>query len=359
MAIGAKSKTLLIILIFSAFAATLFSGLSFAKDKAQYRWRFGSPWTQKIRNESISLFCELVNKYSDGRIKIQFQSSGLLGTHDEIFHAVRDGSTEMGVFAPYVSIVPGGMLNWMPWTISTFEEAAIAYAQNEGILFRVMDDAYGEVGHKLLWNSYGGPFGIGNRRRPIKTPDDFKNLKMRVSSSLGAVKTLENMGKGTGMTLQTIPWADVYNALQTGVVDGCWTQYASLVEMRHFEVMKYYTALDWFWDAGNITMNRKIWNQLPQDLKEAIQKAGREAEERDIFAYKKANENYRKELEASGTEIYYPTSEERDLFRKKADMPSVWREVADPWIDKKYPGQNMSEKIQDEIEKIRLSMEQK
>jgi TRAP-type C4-dicarboxylate transport system substrate-binding protein len=77
----------------------------------EYRWRAGSAWTQKTRNESVQLFTELVSKYSNGRIQIRFQHSGLLGTHDELFHAVREGSVDMMVVSPYVNLVPGGMLN--------------------------------------------------------------------------------------------------------------------------------------------------------------------------------------------------------------------------------------------------------
>ncbi len=329
--------------------------LADAQAKVEYRWRAASPWTQKTRNDSITLFTELVNKYSNGRIQTRFQHSGLLGTHDEIFHAVREGSIEIGVFAPYVNLVPGGMLNWMPWTIGTYEEAAIAYGP-DGIIFKVMDDAYGEVGHKLLWSSHYGPYGIGDKVRLIKTPDDLKNLKLRVSGSLGFVRTLENMGKGTGMTLHTIPWADIYNALQTGVVDGCWSLWPSLVEERHYEVLKYYTDLAWGWDASNITMNRKLWDSLSQDLKDAIMRAGKEAEARDMKEVQASIDGFKKKIVDAGLQIYYPTPADRDVFRKKANMPAVWKELATPWLDKRYPGQNMTEKMLSELDKVRASV---
>jgi TRAP-type C4-dicarboxylate transport system substrate-binding protein len=329
--------------------------LADAQAKVEYRWRAASPWTQQTRNDSITLFTELVNKYSNGKAQIRFQHSGLLGTHDEIFHGVREGSIEFGVFAPYVNLVPGGMLNWMPWTIGSFEEAAIAYGPG-GILFKVMDDAYGEVGHKILWSSHYGPYGIGDKVRLIKTPDDFKNLKLRVSGSLGFVRTLENMGKGTGMTLHTIPWADIYNALQTGVVDGCWSLWPSLVEERHYEVLKYYTDLAWGWDASNITMNRKLWDTLPQDLKDALMRAGKEAEARDIKEVQAGIEGNKKKILAAGLQIYYPTPAERDVFQKKANMPAVWKELATPWLEKKYAGQNMTQKILDELAKVQASV---
>lgn len=321
----------------------------------EYRWRAGSAWPQKTRNESIQLFTELVNKYSNGRIEIRFQHSGLLGTHDELFHAVREGSVDMSVVSPYVNLVPGGMLNWMPWTVGSFEEAKVAYAPGTGIIYKIMDDAYAEVGHKPLWNSHLGAYGIGNRVRPLKTPDDFSKLKLRVSGSLGFVRTLENMGKGTGMTLQTLPWADIYNALQTGVVDGCWSLWPSLVEERHFEVLKYYTDLAWGWDANSISISRKTWDKLPQELKDVLIRAGREAEARDMQEHQKVIEEYKKKLASAGIQIYTPTAAERDVFRKKANMPAVWKELATPWLDKKYPGQNMTEKVMAELDKIAAS----
>lgn len=324
-----------------------------AKKKPKYTWRLGSAWTQKVRNESLQLFCDLIKVYSNGTIQVRFQPSGLLGSHDEIFHAVQDGSVQMGVFAPYVNLVPGGMLNWMPWSVGSYDEAAIAYAAPDGILYKVMDKAWEQVGFKLIWSPPMGPYGLGNKVRPLRTPEDFKGLKIRVSASLGFVKTLQNMGKGTGMTLQTIPWSDLYNALERNVVDGCWSLWSSLMEERHFEVLRYYTALDFAWDSCNVAINRELWDKLPNDLQEAIFKAARIAEERDYEAHRRTDRTYQKKLMASGLKIHFPTLEEQAMFRKKANIPEIWKELCDPWLEKCFPGQNMSKNIQDELERIR------
>ena len=323
-----------------------------APAEAEYKWRFATPWTQKTRNDSIQLFCDLINVYSDGRIEVEFYPDGLLGSHSEIFHAVREGDIEIGVYAPYVDIVPGGMLNWMPWTVGTFEEAALAYTPPDGILFQVMTEAWKEVGHQLLWNSPFGPYGIGNTVRPLKTPDDFENWKFRVSASLGFVKCMENMSEGSGMTLETIPWADLYNALERGVIDANWSLWPSLIEERHYEVLKYYTDLGFGWDSANICMNAELWEGLPADIQDAIFAAGKMAEERDYEAERRVSQLYKKELVESGLEIYYPTPAERDVFRQKARMGDVWQELCKPWLDEHYPGQNMTQKIQDELARI-------
>jgi hypothetical protein len=66
-------------------------------------------------------------------------------------------------------------------------------------------------------------------------------------------------------------------------------------------------------------------------------------------------EGYKKKIVEAGLQIYYPTPAERDVFRKKANMPAVWKELATPWLDKKYPGQNMTQKMLDELAKIQAS----
>jgi len=344
-----KKKVCLLVIL--AVVACLIPGSALAK--AKYNWSFAQPWTRPLSNEGYELFCHKVEEYSNGQIKIKFFADGLLGTHDESFHGMQDGSIEVGAFSPYVSIVPGGMMNWMPWTIENWEEAKIAYANPTGILYKVMETAWNEVGGHLLFSVSQGSYGLGNTVRALRTPDDLKDLKMRVSASLAAVKMLENMGKGTGMTVQTLPWADLYNALSRGVVDGCWDMWPSLVQERHYEVLKYYSDINFLWDNNNIVINLDLWNSLSPDLKDAINRAASEAE---AYLYKtgeEAESDFIKKLENNeGFTIVRLTPEDRETWREKSNMPVIWDELCKPWLDKHYPGQNMTQKVQDELKKI-------
>ena len=343
-------KKLLCIVLILGILTFAFSSLVFAK--AEYEWRFGVPLSRELQNESMQLFCDLVNFYSNGKMEIKLYPNGILGSHGEIFHAVQEGSVEMGIFSPYVNLVPGGMLNWMPWTVGSYNESAVAFNSPDGILFKVMSKAWEEVGFHFLFIGLEGPYGLANNVRPIKTPDDLKNLKMRVSGSIGLVEALKNMGAGTGMTVTTIPWADLYNALERGVVDGCWDLWGDIIEERHLEVLKHYTPLGWVWGNNNIVVNEEKWDKLPSDIQEALIKAGKAAEIREYEVHRRADANYQKIIADSGVEIYYPTSEEREVFRKKSNTPSIWEELCKPWLEKQYPGENMTQKIQDELERI-------
>jgi len=318
----------------------------------EYTWRFGYPESMTTRNDSLELFTHLIEAYTDGRIDVEYYGNGVLGSHSEIFDAVQAGDVEMGCFAPYVDIVPGGMLNWMPWTVSNFRQAAVAYDPNGGIIFDVMTEAWHEVGFKLLWSAPQGAYGIANTVRPLTKPEDFDGWKFRVSGSLGFVKTMENMGSGTSLQLETIPWADLYQALQTGVVDGCWNIWPSLVQERHYEVIDYYTPLNFGWDTNNVVMNEQLYDSLPADLQDAIHWASLKAEEQNYEAIQRAVLPSIQAVEDAGVEIYWISDEERAAFREAANMSAIWDELCKPWLDEHYPGQNMTQIIQDELDRI-------
>lgn len=327
-----------------------------ASAAAKYKWSFAQPWTRPVADKGYQLFCDKVKEYTNGDIEITLHSNGLLGTHDESLHGVRDGSIEIATLSPYVNLVPGGMMNWMPWTVSTFDEARIAYAYPDGILFKVMEVAWKEVGVQMLFSCAQGAYGLGNIQRPLRHPDDLKNLKMRVSSSLASVRCLGNMGAGTGMTMETIPWAEVYNAISRGVVDGCWTMWPSLVEERHAEVLKFYTHGLLNWDANNVVINGELWKSLDPKYQEAIFKAASEAEQYLNDLYEAEEKNYIKTIETNypGLQITWLTDEEKAVWQKKANMPEIWKELCDPWLEIHWPGQNMGEKIRAELDDIRV-----
>jgi C4-dicarboxylate-binding protein DctP len=339
---------LLIVICIMVFALS-----ALAESKPEYEWRFGLYRTESAEEEAANLFCDLVKVYSNGRMEIKVYPNGSLGTHDEIFHSVQLGDVEMGSLAPYVNLVPGGMLNYMPWTIGTYNESAIAFSYPDGILYKIMSKAWEEVGFHLLYVEVEGPYGLANNIRPIKTPDDLRDIKFRVSASLGCVKALVNMGKGTGMTVATIPWVDIYNALETGVVDGCWDTWPGVIEERHCEVIKYYTALDWLWGAENVVINKDKWDALPSDLKEALVKSAKYTEMYFYEVRRRLQNEYIRKVKEAGVEVYFPTSEEKEQFRLKSNMPIIWEELCAPWLEKSYPGQkDMSQKILDELNRI-------
>jgi TRAP-type C4-dicarboxylate transport system substrate-binding protein len=327
---------------------------------AAEKWTFSQPWVRPLTNQFFRIFCEKVKEYTKGEVEIELYIDGLLANHDETFHGVQDGSITIGVISPYVNLIPGGMVNWMPWTISNWEESAIAYDLKDGILHKVMEKAYNDVGMHVLFHVAFGPYGVGNTKRAVRTPADFKDLKFRVSNSLGPVRALENMAKGTGMTVQTVPWAEIYNALSRGVVDGCWSLWPTLIDERIAEVLKHYTDLNFIWDNQNVIINKEIWDRQPQNIKYAVTRAAAEAQTLNDKGTAAALGEYIKKLDADpNIELTFLTPEERAVFEKASDMPAIWKELCDPWLETAFPGQDMSRKVQDELARIRQEVIEK
>lgn len=320
---------------------------------SEFEWTFSQPWNRPIADKVFAQFIEDVQTGSEGRIEIQFFANGLLGNHDETFYGVQDGSITIGVFSPYVKIVPGGVLNWMPWATSSWAEAEAGLGHG-GPLHDILEVAYNEIGMHTLFHVSQGPYGIGNTKRPIRTSEDFKNLKLRVSGSTGFVRALEGMGKGTGLTLQTLPWSEVYSAVSRGVVDGNWSMWPSLVDERHAEVLKYFTDVNFAWDNQNVAINQAAWDELPDDLKTVVTDAAKKAQAYSNQLHQEAESDYIKQLEEiDGFEIVRLTEEERAALREASNMDAVWAELADPWLEKKFPGENKGEKLRAELEAIK------
>lgn len=344
-------KSLIIYFTLVVFLILVFTMQSFAQP--EYKWRFTMPWERELSSESFELFCHLVGVYSDGRIEIEYFPHGLLGTLDENFHAIQAGEIELGLSYTFANLVPGGVVALMPFSVSSWDEMAFACRRPDGFLYKVTNVAWEEVGVHLLFMAPQGFLGFANNVRPLKTPDDLKNLRLRVSGSLQLVEMLENMGKGTGMTMNTLPWADAYGAFERGVLDGGWTGIAQMVEERHFEVQKYFTDLRFSHDLSCIIINKDIWDELPDDLKEAIEKAIKITTERDFEAHRRGEIEFRNILKDMGAEVYYPTDEERSLWIEKARVPEIWENLAKPWLDKAFPGQNMVETLLEEVENMK------
>ena len=130
--------------------------------------------------------------------------------------------------------------------------------------------------------------------------------------------------------------------------------WSTLVDYRHREVLKYYTPLNFYWDCNNVVINKELWDGLPADLQEAIMRAGRIAEERDYEAHRRNELEYIKMFMADpNLEVYFPTPEERALFSEKGRTPEIWEELATPYLDERYPGQNMTQQMLDELAEIK------
>lgn len=204
----------------------------------------------------------LVEERTKGRVKVDVYPNSQLYKDKEELEALQLGSVQM--LAPSVS-------KFGPMGVKAFEAFDLPY------LF----DGY-EAAHKVTHGPIGasmlkqlqphGMIGLAfwdngfkefTANRPLRRPEDFKGLKFRIKSS----KVLEAQMRALGAIPQVMSFSDVYQALETGVVDGAETSATNIYTQKWYEVQKFVTMSHHGYDAYAIVVNRKFWESLPPDLR--------------------------------------------------------------------------------------------
>jgi tripartite ATP-independent transporter DctP family solute receptor len=139
-------------------------------------------------------------------------------------------------------------------------------------------------------------------QKPVRTPDDLKGQKIRVMASPVMVNTMKSLG-ATGVP---VAWAELYTALQTGVVDGAENNHPSVVAKKFYEVSKFYTLDEHMRIPDVIAMSMKLWNQLNPDQQRAALEAGARTQAYMRGAWKISEVKDLQALKSNFTEIISP-----------------------------------------------------
>jgi C4-dicarboxylate-binding protein DctP len=203
-----------------------------------------------------------------------------------------------------------------PLGVREFEVFDLPYLfDNYGELHKVTQ---GPIGKQLLdkldakgikglayWDN---GFKVMSSNKPIRTAADYKGQKMRIQSS----KVLEAQMRSLGVLPQVMAFSEVYQALQTGVVDGTENPPSNLYTQKMHEVQKYVSVSDHGYLGYAVITNKKFWDGLPADIRGKLEQAMKEA---TAYANKIAKEENDQALEAvkkSGkSQVVVPTAQEK------------------------------------------------
>jgi tripartite ATP-independent transporter DctP family solute receptor len=263
--------------------------------------------TDSPRHRALEIFKTYVEKESNGRLSVEIFPAGILGNEAEMIESVKMGNIEMYVGGPFDPQTEKLNLILMPF-----------FFENQDALMRVAKSDIGAAirkdgeknNLKLLAFGDAGSRQITNNVRPIKTPADMKGLKIRTPGMESIIKCMETLGANT----VSIPYADVYMALKTNVVNGQENPLANIGDMKFYEVQKYMTYIDYQFHPEVISANLQFFNNLPADLQKIVEDgAWVFTEEQNKFRAEMDKEVY-DIIKAAGVEIYVPTSAEKQAF---------------------------------------------
>ncbi len=264
------------------------------------------------KGKAAEKFRELAEAATKGRVKIEVYPNSTLYKDKEELEALQLGAVQM--LAP-------SLAKFGPLGVKEFELFDLPYIfPDKAALDRVTD---GPIGRDLLkkleskgilglayWDN---GFKMMSANRPLRTPADMKGLKMRIQAS----KVLDEQMRALGANPQVMAFSEVYQALQTGVVDGTENPPSNLYTQKMHEVQKHLTATNHGYIGYAVIVNKKFWDKLPADIRAQLEGAMKEA---TIYADKIAQEENDKALDAvkkSGkTTVYLPTEAEKADWRK-------------------------------------------
>ena len=217
-------------------------------------------------------FKELAEKYTNGKVKVEVYPNSTLYKDKEEIEALQLGSVQM--LAPSTAkFAPLGAKEFealdLPWLFK--DDATYAKAMKGRVgkwLFKKLESK-GITG-LAYWDN---GFHMVSANRPLLMPADFQGLKIRISGS----KIADQYFRELGSIPQIMAFSEVYQALQTGVVDGCENTPSNYLTQKFHEVQKHITVSYHAHLQYAVIVNSKFWNGLPADIRGQLDKAMDEA----------------------------------------------------------------------------------
>ena len=265
-----KKVRLCSLLVGAALALSLAGNLSAADPKIVFKLAEIHPkgYPTELADEK---FAELVNKYTNGEIRVDVFPGGELSGDEKVIieqvkvgaiHIARVSSGALGAFNPQMTVFG------LPFLFDSGDHMWNFLLGAGGTKMLKDLEPSGFVG--LCW--YDGGARSFYSKNPIATPEDIKGQKFRMIGN----PILMKMAEGLGASPVSMAAGQVFGAIQTGVIDGAENNPPSLISFNHYQVVKYYTLDEHCRLPEVLFMNKNVWGKLNKTQQAAFTKAAKE-----------------------------------------------------------------------------------
>ena len=213
-----------------------------------------------------------VERATGGRVRTKYYPNSELGGTLAMISQLRLGAVDFLVMniGNLAALVPATNIGFLGFAFKDSDQG-----------LRIMDGPVGAYVHKeceakgmhplrATWNS--GMYQITSGTHPIQTPDDLRGFKIRVAVTNIAVDLFKTLGASP----TPVNTADTYSALQTKLIDGTSTPFASILTFRYTEVQKFISMTNHAWSGLAVIASGETWKRLPPDLRETIERYNRQ-----------------------------------------------------------------------------------
>ena len=264
------------------------------------------------KGEAAEYFKKLAEERTKGRVRVEVYPNSILYKDGEEMEMLQLGAVQM--LAP-------SLAKFGPLGVKEFEVFDLPFLfDNYNDLHKVTEGPVGQTLMKKLeakgisglafWDN---GFKVMSANKPLRTPADFRGLKMRIQSS----KVLDQQMRDLGAIPQVMAFSEVYQALQTGVVDGTENPPSNLYTQKMHEVQKFVTVSNHGYIGYAVIVNRKFWAGLPAELRSQLESSMKDATNYANEVAKKDNDDALEAVRKSGrSQVYTLTPDERRAWKK-------------------------------------------
>ena len=243
-------------------------------------------------------FSEIVDKKTNGRIKIEVKGGGQLGQEGEMFTGMQIGTTDMAVMTnAYVSgyILAAGLFD-LPFIFKNNEEAARILDGKLGI--EVLNE-YEKFGIKALAYGEGGFRHLVTLKNQVRKPEDFKGLKIRCMETESYIATYAALGTNA----VPMAWSETITGLQQGTIDGLDIPISVIYANGFSDIAKDLNLTGHFYSPLIICMSKKIFDSFDENDKKILIESAKEAGQICRDFNKNSESKMLEEMKAQGMEI--------------------------------------------------------
>jgi C4-dicarboxylate-binding protein DctP len=268
--------------------------------------------TDTPKGKAADYFKKLAEERTKGRVKVEVYPNSTLYKDREEVEALQLGSVQM--LAPSLAkFGPLGAREFelfdLPYIFDGYDELhkITEGPIGQGVMNKL--DSKGITG-LAFWDN---GFKVMSANKALKAPADFKGVKMRIQSS----KVLESQMRALGAIPQVMAFSEVYQALQTGVVDGTENPPSNLYTQKMHEVQKFVTLSDHGYLGYAVIVNKKFWDGLPADIRSALDGAMKDSTKFANDIAKKENDDALEAVRKSGkSQLLTLTADEKKAWKK-------------------------------------------
>ena len=264
------------------------------------------------KGQAANEFKRLAEERTKGRVKVEVYPNSMLFKDAEELDALKLGSVQMlapvpGKFGP--AGIPEFEVFDLPYLFPDIDSVHRAYKSKAAADLMKKLEPNGMIG-LAFWDN---GFRVMSANHPIHLPTDMKGLKMRINSS----KVNAAIMKSVGAIPQTMAFSEVYQGLQTGVIDGTEGPLSNLYTQKQYEVQKHVTLSYHTISNYVVVANKAFWEGLPAEIRTTLEGAMRDATALNDRVAEKDEQAAIAAIKASGkSDVYVPTPAEKQQWIK-------------------------------------------